>query len=46
MTKFVTVVRDGYYWLAADVGTTRYFLHCQGKVGDRIRPGQRRDISP
>lgn len=42
MTKLLTVVHDGFYWLVCDLDTgLRVWLHKQGKVGDLICPGQK-----
>lgn len=42
MTKFRTVASGGFYWLVCDLDTgLRIWLYKQGRVGDRIRPGQK-----
>ena len=41
MTKFVSVQRDGFWWLALSYGDKLVYLYKQARVGDCFRPGQK-----
>jgi hypothetical protein len=41
MTKFVSILRNGLWWLVHQDGDRVTFLYPQAVVGDCHRPGQR-----